>query len=268
MAFTDNTTGGRVIQQGLMPYRITLTDTCVVGDLIGCNAAGAWARADANAKIYAEFVAGEKCAASGDALTVFRQAIISGFTGGTIGLPIYLSDTVGAYEDIPSSAGYQQPIGVCLSTTEALINPNAGVGVFTANRNNLGWGGAIRSEIQSGQTASNVWGGLKVEVKSLATSVLSSDVYGIFLNYQLASIPSGSSACLRMDDNCDASCHPESWIVIAPGNVGPTYFFDLGSITTPSGGASVATGTNKTGNGGWLTVKTNLGTRYINLYTT
>jgi len=38
MAWAANSTGGYVIKEGLLPVKITLTDTCNAGDLIGYDA--------------------------------------------------------------------------------------------------------------------------------------------------------------------------------------------------------------------------------------
>lgn len=69
MALTDVTDGSRVIQQGMMPYKITFesssgTETIRQGDLVGWDAdGGQWEKVDADAKVYADFVAGDcgKC---------------------------------------------------------------------------------------------------------------------------------------------------------------------------------------------------------------
>ena len=46
MAFVDATTGGRVIEEGIRPVKITLAGTVKVGDLIGYRYV--WKAADMN----------------------------------------------------------------------------------------------------------------------------------------------------------------------------------------------------------------------------
>lgn len=265
MALTDVTDGSRVIQQGMMPYKITLNDTCKQGDLIGYDADdGVWEKADAADKVYADFVAGETCKASGDVITVFRQAIVTGFSDGVVGNPVYLGDTAGEYEDIPDTVHYQQVVGVCLSDTEVLVEPRAAVGVFGINRQALGWGGYIRSEIQD-ETTSALWGGLRIDCKAVG-GTLSNDVFGLFVFLQLAVAPGGSSALLRLEDGCGTLGHPDAFITFISGAVGPDYLFDLGSDPSPSGGSFDLDNTPTTG-GGNIKVKTSRGARYLALYT-
>jgi hypothetical protein len=52
---------------------------------------------------------------------VYQMARVNGFTGGTPGNPIYLSDTAGYYSD--SAGTYTQSLGFMVSATEAMIMP-------------------------------------------------------------------------------------------------------------------------------------------------
>jgi len=264
---TDVTDGSRVIQQGLMPYRITLMDTCEVGDLIGYDAdTPGWYKADAGEKRYVECVAGERCQKSGDTVTVFRQAIVSGLSDGVAGDPVYCGNTTaGAYEDIPDSYAYQQPVGFCLSTTEVLLCPNAAGPVFSCNREARGYGAWIRSEVDSA-TATDMGGGLRVEYKALAGAT-TTEIYGVFVFMQNQDTNCHAGAFLRLEDGCSAGCHPDAFIVCIAGAVGPDNFLDIGNTLTPTGGAWSTAANAPSGAGGWLKVTTGAGARYISLFT-
>jgi len=261
---TDVTDGSRVIQQGLMPYRITLTDTCNVGDLIGYDAdTPGWYRADAGEKRYAEFVAGEKCTASGNQITVFRQAIVSGLSLGVASDPVYCGNTtVGAYEDIPDAGGYQQLVGFCLSTTEVLLCPNAAAGVFGCQRESRGFGGYIRSEADSATTTAP-WGGLRVEVKAL-TGATTGECYGLYVFMQNQDTNNTAGAIVRLEDACSSSCGLDSFIqfIVAAADA-PDFLFDLGPLTEPANGTwSVLTAASDTTTGR-LKIRVGGNTRYI-----
>ncbi len=125
MAFVDNTTGGRVIAQGIDPVKITLTDTCNVGDLIGY--ASGWKRADMNSspKVYAELVAGERCSVSGTEIQCYRMAEIdfgSGCTA-TAGDRVFASTTAGGYVGTTCTDDQGQAVGVMIHAQRAMINP-------------------------------------------------------------------------------------------------------------------------------------------------
>lgn len=265
MALTDVTDGSRVIEQGMMPYKITLTDTCDVGDLIGYDADdGKWERADANAKVYADFVAGEPCRESGDTITVFRQAIVTGFSAGVVGNPVYLGDTAGEYEDIPDSYGYQQIVGVCLSTTEVMVEPRAAVGVFGMNRQSLGWAGYIRSEIQD-ETTTDIWGGLRIDCKAVG-GTLSGDVYGLYVFMQLDATPTSSSAIIRLEDGCSTSDGVDSYIMcICATSDPPDFLFELGPLAAPTNSAWDLNNNSSLTAAGRLKIKVGGSTRYISI---
>ena len=96
MAFTDDTTGGRVIECGICPMKITLGEAVEVGDLISYNSG--WKQADASSMAEADtiLIAGTAGITS-QVITAYFAAHISGVTTGTAGAPIYLSETVGEY---------------------------------------------------------------------------------------------------------------------------------------------------------------------------
>lgn len=124
MAFTDNTTGGRTILQGIGPVQIAITDTVKPGDLIGLNSSGNWVRADGNSSpaIGAKFIAGQ-AGVSGDTITAYAKAVIGGVSGAAKGDRVFLSDTAGQYAS-SASATLRQQVGIALTATEALIEPS------------------------------------------------------------------------------------------------------------------------------------------------
>jgi hypothetical protein len=132
MAFADNTTGGRVIIAGFPEHalKITLTDTCNAGDLIGY--ASGWKRADTNSspKVYPELVAAEKCTASGNEIQCYRCAVIdfgSSCTA-TAGDRVFASNTAGAYEGTTCPNDQGVCVGVMNSTQQAFVNPTYAFG--------------------------------------------------------------------------------------------------------------------------------------------
>jgi len=128
MAFTDNTTGGRVIEQAVGPVKITLAEAVKVGDLVTYNAG--WVQADASTYLEAAgelLVAGET-AASGATITAYHKARISGITTGTAGNLVYLSDVQGTY--LATVGTVPRTVGVELGGNEIFVDPKpAGVSV-------------------------------------------------------------------------------------------------------------------------------------------
>lgn len=118
MALTDVTDGSRIIQQGIAPVKITLAEACKAGDLLGYSSG--WKKADADNSIYAELVAATG-GASGDEITAYRAARVSGLTGMTAGGAVYLSDTAGGYSESAGTVG--QVVGISLSASEMMISP-------------------------------------------------------------------------------------------------------------------------------------------------
>lgn len=119
MAFADDTTGGRVIEETFGgPIKITLAGSASVGDLLGYSSG--WKQADGDNSIYAELVAGEE-GVTDDVITAWRGAKISGVTGGTAGNPVYLSDTAGGYSG--SSGTVTQMVGLMSDATTMFVQP-------------------------------------------------------------------------------------------------------------------------------------------------
>jgi hypothetical protein len=123
MAFADDTTGGRIIKEGVRPVKITLAGTVKVGDLLGYSSG--WKAADMNSspKVYPELVAGG-AGVSADVITAFREAVIdfgSDCTA-TAGDRVFASTDGGQYVGAASNdQGYC--VGVMTTAQEAFISP-------------------------------------------------------------------------------------------------------------------------------------------------
>lgn len=115
MAFADS--NQRVVLEGWGKRKVTLATAAQIGDPIGYSSG--WKQADANAGIPAEYVAGED-GQVGDEITLYLLAVVRGFSGGTAGNKLYLSDTAGKYSDAYGTK--LQRVGQMLSDTEALIS--------------------------------------------------------------------------------------------------------------------------------------------------
>ena len=265
MAFTDNTTGGRVIKEGVMPVKVTLTDTCDVGDLIGYDGvtSNAWERADANGKVPAQLVAGEKCGTSGDEIVCYKMAIIDGFTDATSGDMVYLADDVGDYAATPAS-WVMQCVGECVSDTEAFIHPSASA-VTGYAPTGTGWAAYFRAELESGRTATALWGGMRIDVKTIATSTVGSDIYGLYIHYQLQQNTAGDCYIVRLEENSSVDqCDAYIQFIANRANV-PTNLFYLGPNAV--GPCWTASGTTKSGSSsGYLTLTIAGATKYVNLW--
>lgn len=263
MAFTDNTSGTRVIKQGMMPVKVTLTDTCEAGDLIGFDGvtSNAWERADANGKVPASLVAGEACVTSGDTITCYKMAIIDGFSGATTGDMVYLADDAGDYAATPAS-WMSQCVGECVSTTEAFIHPTCQA-LYAYPTTGTGWAGYIRYELESGRTATALSGGLRIDVKTIATSTPGSDIYGLYIHYQLQQDTAGTNYIVRLEENGSVDqCDGFIALVANQANV-PTYVLNCGPNAA---GPCWDTSTDCSTAAGHLKCIVGGAVRYINLY--
>ncbi len=266
MAFVDPTTGARVIKEGIMPVKITLDDTCEVGDLIGYDAItdDAWERADANGKIPAQLVAGEKCHTSGDEITAYKMALVdfgSGCTA-TPGDMVYLSDTVGRYA--VTTTWVPQNVGEMVSAQIAFVNPSALMpfGYTTVGVS----GGFVRMEVPSGKTAMSPLYALRIDLKTIATSVIPGDAYILYLFGQMQQAPTSTSAMVRIEDGCASSCGFDSYILFVTGTGDPPDFlFELGALSEPTNNAwSLLTNSSLTA-AGRVKIKVGGATRYISI---
>ena len=123
MSFVDNTTGGRVILEGIEPVKVTLAAACKPGDLLGYNSG--WVLADTNSspKVYPELVAGQSGAIA-DVITAYRKAYVdfgSGCTA-TAGDRVYASNTAGGYDGVASN-DQGACVGVMADAQRAFLNP-------------------------------------------------------------------------------------------------------------------------------------------------
>jgi hypothetical protein len=117
MAFGDS--GTRTIVSGVGACRISLAVAVAVGDPIAYSSG--WTPADANAAKPAMLVAGE-AGGVGAIITAYVAAVVEGFTGGTAGNLLYLSDTVNKYSDSASTTS-KQVCGQMLTATCAYVAP-------------------------------------------------------------------------------------------------------------------------------------------------
>lgn len=122
MALTEATPRNRTVLAAGPKAKVTLSGTVMAGDLIGYS--GGWVRAKATVgtAIQAVFVALE-AGVSGGEIEVAREAVISGFTGGTPGAPLYLEEGAGAgggyTETEPTTLGdVNTVIGGVMSATQ------------------------------------------------------------------------------------------------------------------------------------------------------
>lgn len=275
MTWTANTTGGYVIEQGLLPVKITLTDTCNVGDLIGYDAVSSnvWERADADAKVYANLVAGEKCTASGNTIQCYKMAVISGFSGGTAtvgggaGHNLWLSNTAGAYAAEPVG-NYHQCVGQMISDTTAVIRPDAiPQHGFASETYSTGLGEAafFRAQLFNGVSAS-MFGGVKIEcqVETTADTITSARSLYIYHNTKADTTAADDNVIVRLEDGSNASYEPYAFIQFVPGNAtGPDYFFH--AMTQCSACISTSGALSLT-QSGWFKCNVAGSTRYIALY--
>lgn len=107
--------------------QITLTDTCIQGDLIAYNGTN-WVRADADATqtLLGEYIALQAARESGAVINVCRRAyLFDPDAPFTLGGLVYLSATVGKFTPtVPTIANTttMQVVGKGLSTTRAYLN--------------------------------------------------------------------------------------------------------------------------------------------------
>ncbi len=128
MALTDNTTGGRIILQGIAPVQITLADTVEVGDMLGYSSGWVRALATTGSVVDARLVAGQ-AGVSGDIIIAYPFAVIGGLTGMTAGNSVYVAEAALKGEvtaTAPSTTGdVNAPIGISLSATEWFAYPGS-----------------------------------------------------------------------------------------------------------------------------------------------
>lgn len=272
MAFVDHTTGGRIILEGIMPIKITLDDTCEVGDLIGYDAItdDAWEKADANGKIPAQLIAGEKCETSGDEITCFKMALID-FTSDCSATPgdvVYLADTAGQYA--ASASWVPQDLGQMVSARVAFINPSAQMpfGYTTTGVH----GAFIRAELMSGKTAPagvQYWG-LRIDVKTIPTSTITTDIFGLWIFGQIQSVGSAERHMVRLEDGCANNMGFKSFIQFVGGALAdpPDFLFSFSTLVPTNNAWKCNASGNPTNSGGQIKLDFGGTTRYIKLWKT
>lgn len=117
MAFGDAAT--RYVRSGVGECLITLAVAAAEGDPLAYSSG--WTPADANAAKPAVLIAGE-VGGVGATIKAYVAAVVEGFTGGTAGNLLYLSDTVNKYSDTASTTS-KQVCGQMLTATCAYIAP-------------------------------------------------------------------------------------------------------------------------------------------------
>ncbi len=118
MALADVTDGSRIVYNASPPVTITLAGTVAVGDLVGYS--GGWKAASGTDRIWPKLVAGQR-GASGDIISAYKAARISGLTTGVAGADVFLSTTAGAYTE--TTDGTYIKVGYTLSTTDIFVQP-------------------------------------------------------------------------------------------------------------------------------------------------
>ncbi len=127
MAFSDPGKG-RIIEQGEGLVRVTLAEACKAGDILGYSSGWKRALATTGTAIQGRLVAGE-AGASGDVITAYRRAVISGYSGGTAGNAVYVAegtDNGQVTETQPTTTGdCDTLIGYMASATMAALEPGS-----------------------------------------------------------------------------------------------------------------------------------------------
>ncbi len=127
MAFSDPG-NGRIIEQGGGLVKITLAEACKAGDILGYSSGWKRALATTGTAIQGRLVAGED-GASGDVITAYRRAVVSGYSGGTAGSAAYVAegtDNGQITETKPTTSGdCDTIIGYVVSVAVAALEPGS-----------------------------------------------------------------------------------------------------------------------------------------------
>ncbi len=127
MAFSDPGKG-RIIEQGEGLVRITLAEDVKAGDILGYSSGWKRALATVGTAIQGRLVAGED-GANGEVVTAYRRAVVSGYSGGTAGNPVYVAegtDNGKITETKPTTSGdCDTIIGYMASATVAALEPGS-----------------------------------------------------------------------------------------------------------------------------------------------
>jgi hypothetical protein len=127
MAFSDPGKG-RIIEQGEGLVKVTLAEACKAGDILGYSSGWKRALATVGTAIQGRLVVGED-GASGDEITAYRRAVVSGYSGGTAGDAVYVAEGTDhgkITETIPTTSGdCDTIIGYMASATVAALEPGS-----------------------------------------------------------------------------------------------------------------------------------------------
>ena len=126
MALTEPTTG-RTIDEAVFPIKITMAGDCKRGDLLGYSSGWKRALATVGTAIQAKLIAGED-AITGEVITAYGSAKMSGYSGGTPGAAVYAAEGTSygcVTETAPATSGdCNTIIGLILTATEIMLWPN------------------------------------------------------------------------------------------------------------------------------------------------
>ena len=127
MVFSDPGKG-RIIEQGEGLVKITLAEACKAGDILGYSSGWKRALATVGTAIQGRLVAGED-GAIGDELSVYRRAVVSGYSAGTAGNAVYVAEGTDygkITETKPTTSGdCDTIIGYMVSATVAALEPGS-----------------------------------------------------------------------------------------------------------------------------------------------
>jgi len=127
MAFSDPGKG-RIIEQGEGVVKIELAEACKAGDVLGYDSGWRRSLATVGTAVQGRLVAGEG-GVSGDVITAYRRAVVSGYSGGTPGNTVYVDEgnNYGRItESKPDTSGdCDTVIGYMISATVVSLEPGS-----------------------------------------------------------------------------------------------------------------------------------------------
>ena len=132
MALTENAARARNVVAIGPKFKLTLSGTVLAGDCIGYSSGWKRALATVGTAIQTKLIALEG-GVSGDVIEVCAEAVIGGFTAGTVGGLVYNEEGAGVgggyTETAPSTVGDVNTIlGYILSATEIYVAPSVRAG--------------------------------------------------------------------------------------------------------------------------------------------
>ena len=132
MALTEASPRNRTVRAIGPKFKLTLSGTVLAGDCIGYSSGWKRALATVGTAIQTKLIALEG-GVSGDVIEVCAEAVIGGFTAGTVGGLVYNEEGAGVgggyTETAPSTVGDVNTIlGYILSATEIYVAPSVRAG--------------------------------------------------------------------------------------------------------------------------------------------